>query len=62
MRPVDTTAGPPATISHIEGTKKERQSLRIPESLVRYSAGIEDTEHLIADLEQALDHTTEALA
>ena len=56
---VDTIAGPPATTSHVECTAEEREALGIPESLVRYSVGIEDTEDLIADLEQALAHTGE---
>jgi cystathionine gamma-synthase len=28
----------------------------IPEGLIRYSVGIEDTDDLLADLEQALNH------
>jgi len=59
---VDTIAGPPATTSHVECTAEERQTLGIPESLVRYSVGIEDTEDLIADLEQALAYTAEKTA
>lgn len=51
---VETIAGPPATTSHVECTPEEREALGIPESLVRYSVGIEDAEDLIADLEQAL--------
>jgi cystathionine gamma-synthase len=58
---VDTIAGPPATTSHVECTAEEREELGIPESLVRYSVGIEDTEDLIADLEQALAHTAERM-
>ncbi len=58
---VDTIAGPPATTSHVECTAEERKALGIPESLVRYSVGIEDTEDLIADLEQALTSTAEAM-
>jgi cystathionine gamma-synthase len=58
---VDTIAGPPATTSHVECTAEERKALGIPESLVRYSVGIEDTEDLIADLEQALACTAEAM-
>jgi cystathionine gamma-synthase len=58
---VDTVAGPPATTSHVECTAEEREALGIPEGLVRYSVGIEDTEDLMADLEQALDHTARAL-
>ncbi len=55
---VETTAGPPAMTSHVECTKEEREALGIPESLVRYSVGIEDADDLIADLEQALDHVS----
>ena len=51
---VETVAGPPATTSHVECTPEERAALGIPEGLVRYSVGIEDTEDLIADLQQAL--------
>jgi cystathionine gamma-synthase len=58
---VDTIAGPPATTSHVECTAEERRELGIPESLVRYSVGIEDTEDLIADLEQALAHTARTM-
>ena len=52
---VETIAGPPATTSHVELTSEERELLGIPEGLVRYSVGIEDTEDLIADLGQALE-------
>ncbi len=51
---VETIVGPPATTSHVECTAEERAAMGIPESLIRYSVGIEDTEDLIADLEQAL--------
>jgi cystathionine gamma-synthase len=51
---VETIAGPPATTSHVECTPEERASMGIPEGLVRYSVGIEDTEDLISDLRQAL--------
>jgi cystathionine gamma-synthase len=39
----------------VESTAEERAAMGIPESLVRYSAGIEDVDDLIADLKQALD-------
>ena len=51
---VETIVGPPVTTSHVELTAAERAAMGIPESLIRYSVGIEDTEDLIADLEQAL--------
>jgi cystathionine gamma-synthase len=54
---VETVAGPPATTSHVECTPEERAAMGIPESLIRYSVGIEDTDDLIADLQQALDAT-----
>lgn len=51
---VETVVGPPATTSHVECSATERASMGIPESLIRYSTGIENTADLIADLEQAL--------
>ncbi|MGB1009555.1 MAG: cystathionine gamma-synthase family protein [Thiolinea sp.] len=51
---VETTIGPPATTSHVECTAEERAAMGIPESLIRYSAGIESPEDLLADLDQAL--------
>lgn len=51
---VSTLAGPPSTTSHVELTAEQRQALGIPESLIRYSVGIENPEDLVADLEQAL--------
>jgi cystathionine gamma-synthase len=55
---VETVVGPPATTSHVELTREEREAMGIPESLIRYSVGIEDTEDLITDLRQALDATS----
>ena len=55
---VETVAGPPATTSHVELTAEERAAMGIPESLVRYSVGIEDVADLIADLDQALEGVT----
>ena len=51
---VETVVGPPAVTSHVECTVEERRAAGIPEGLVRYSAGIEASADLIADLEQAL--------
>jgi len=51
---VSTLAGPPRTTSHVELTEEQRALLGIPESLIRYSVGIENVEDLINDLEQAL--------
>jgi cystathionine gamma-synthase len=51
---VETIAGPPATTSHVECTPEERAAMGIPEGLIRYSVGIEDTGDLITDLKQAL--------
>lgn len=52
---VETIVGPPATTSHVECTKEERAAMGIPESLIRYSTGIENAGDLMADLGQALD-------
>jgi cystathionine gamma-synthase len=51
---VGTLVGPPALTSHVELSAAQRAAAGIPESLVRYSAGIENAEDLIADLDQAL--------
>lgn len=51
---VETTVGPANTTSHVESTPEELEALGIPESLVRYSAGIESFEDLKTDLENAL--------
>lgn len=51
---VATTAGPPSVTSHVELTAEERARAGIPETLIRYSVGIEDPVDLIADLDQAL--------
>jgi cystathionine gamma-synthase len=51
---VETVVGPPRTTSHVESSPEEREAMGIPESLIRYSVGIEDTEDLIADLQEGL--------
>jgi cystathionine gamma-synthase len=51
---VETVVGPPVTTSHVECTAEERERAGIPESLIRYSAGIEEAADLMADLDQAL--------
>jgi cystathionine gamma-synthase len=52
---VETTVGPPATTSHVECTAEERAAMGIPESLIRYSTGIENIDDLKNDLSQALE-------
>jgi cystathionine gamma-synthase len=44
----------PATMSYWDLSRDERYALGITDSLVRLSLGIEDTDDLIADLEQAI--------
>jgi cystathionine gamma-synthase len=56
---VETVAGPPATTSHVECTLAEREAMGIPETLIRYSVGIEDTDDLIRDIDRALAATAE---
>ena len=41
-------------MSYYELAPDERRALGIADSLVRYAAGVEDTEDLIADAERAL--------
>eukprot|EP00041_Stephanoeca_diplocostata_P020075 m.441477 g.441477 ORF g.441477 m.441477 type:complete len:425 (-) comp21469_c1_seq16:148-1422(-) len=54
LGPVETVVGPPRTTSHVECTPEERSRLGIAEGLVRYSAGIEDVDDLLEDLDRAL--------
>jgi len=51
---VSTLAGPPRTTSHVELTEEQRKLLGIPESLIRYSVGIENVDDLLQDLDEAL--------
>ncbi|RYF65772.1 MAG: cystathionine gamma-synthase family protein [Cytophagaceae bacterium] len=51
---VSTLAGPPRTTSHVELTEEQRKQLGIPESLIRYSVGIENVSDLLTDLDSAL--------
>jgi cystathionine gamma-synthase len=51
---VGTLVGPPSTTSHVELSATQRAALGIPESLIRYSVGIENPDDLITDLETAL--------
>ena len=41
-------------ISHVECTAEQRAALGIPETLLRYSCGIEDADDLIGQLDEAL--------
>ncbi|WP_077623632.1 cystathionine gamma-synthase family protein [Sediminibacillus massiliensis] len=58
---VETVVGPSRTTSHVECTPEERAAMGIPEGLIRYSAGIEDVEDLIGDLEQAFQSLPKSL-
>lgn len=44
----------PASITHTQLSREEREAVGITDGLMRLSAGIEDADDLIADLEQAL--------
>ena len=44
----------PAIMSYYEQSREEREALGIKDNLVRFSVGIEDTDDLIRDLDQAL--------
>ena len=52
---VNTLIGPPSVTSHVECTAEQRAALGIPETLLRYSCGVEDADDLIAQLDDALD-------
>ena len=52
---VETLISHPATMTHASVDAEKRERLGITEGLVRISVGIEDTDDIIADLDQALD-------
>jgi cystathionine beta-lyase/cystathionine gamma-synthase len=52
---VETMITHPATMTHAEVPKAEREARGFSDSLVRLSVGIEDVEDILADLEQALE-------
>lgn len=51
---VESLIEQPALMSYYEKTTEERLSLGIKDNLVRFALGIEETDDLLADLEQAL--------
>lgn len=51
---VESLVEQPALMSYYELAPEERQRIGIQDSLVRYAAGIEDTDDLLTDVEQAL--------
>jgi len=53
---VETLISHPATMTHAAIGEEARAKLGITDGLVRISAGIEDVEDLLGDLEQALEH------
>ena len=52
---VETLISHPATMTHASVEAEKRERLGITDGLVRISVGIEDTDDIIADLDQALE-------
>jgi len=52
---VETLISHPATMTHASVDAEKRERLGITDGLVRISVGIEDTDDIIADLDQALE-------
>ena len=52
---VESLVEQPTVVSYWDKTPAERAELGIRDNLVRYSCGVEDTDDLIRDIEQALD-------
>ncbi|MFN2498833.1 MAG: cystathionine gamma-synthase [Pyrinomonadaceae bacterium] len=52
---VETLISHPATMTHASVDAAKRERLGITDGLVRVSVGLEDTDDIIADLDQALD-------
>jgi cystathionine beta-lyase/cystathionine gamma-synthase len=53
---VETLISHPATMTHASVDVEKRQRLGITDGLVRVSVGLEDTDDIIADLDQALNN------
>jgi len=51
---VESLIGHPASMTHASIPREERIKTGLVDSLLRLSVGVEDTEDLIEDLEQAL--------
>lgn len=51
---VETLVAHPATLTHAQLSKQDREKAGISDSLIRVSVGIEDVEDIINDFEQAL--------
>lgn len=52
---VESLVSMPFNTSHSSLTERQRQRVGIMPGLVRFSAGIEDTQDLLNDIKQALD-------
>jgi cystathionine gamma-lyase len=55
---VETMITHPATMTHADVPKEEREARGLTDGLVRISVGIEDVEDIIADLDQALNQVS----
>ena len=51
---VETMITHPATMTHADVPKNEREARGLTDGLVRLSVGIENSDDILADLEQAL--------
>jgi cystathionine gamma-synthase len=51
---VESLASHPATVSYYDYAREERYRIGITDNLIRLAVGIEDVEHLVRDLDQAL--------
>ena len=52
---VESLVGHPASMTHASIPKSEREKTGVVDSLIRLSVGIEDSEDLIQDLNQAIN-------
>lgn len=59
---VETLITHPASMTHADIPKQERDALGITDGLVRLSVGLEDPEDIIADLEQAIEVSQKTVA
>jgi len=53
---VESIVEQPIVMSYHDFTPEQRLAVGIPDNMIRISCGVENTEELIADLDQALGH------
>jgi cystathionine beta-lyase/cystathionine gamma-synthase len=57
---VETLITHPATMTHVDVPREQRERVGLTDGLIRLSVGLEDVRDIISDLHQALEHAQQA--